>query len=127
MRRGDFLLEDVPGGLPAAGGDFADVVVVKLVGEGFFEEVSEGIEVVAVEELAFDGSVEGFHFGVGVIAARWDVAVVGAEEVFDGEHEAAIGFADGLAIELGTVVGLDGEGSEIHAAVSEGGEPGSRS
>lgn len=119
MRGRDFLLEDLPGGLPVSGADFADVVVVELVGESFSEEVGEGIEVVAVEELTFDGGVEGFDFGVGVVAAWGDIAVVGAHELFDGEDETTVGFADGSAIEFGAVVSMNGHGSEVDATAAQ--------
>jgi len=59
--------------------------------------------------------VDGFDISLGVFTSRWDVAVGGGEQFFDGVGESAVGFQGGVTVEFGAVVALDDDVTEIDA------------
>jgi hypothetical protein len=85
----------------------SDPIVVGLIGGHPLVEVSEGDEVLQVEEFGFDGGVDGLDIAVVAPGPDGDSFVDGSEPL-DGLFESIPGTILPVAAdEFGTVVGLD--------------------
>lgn len=90
-----------------------------MVGGNFGEEVRFGGEDLSVKEFGFDGAVNAFDIGIGVGAGGGIEAVFGLEVLLEGEVEAADSIITGIAIELRTQVGGEGDGGGVQAMIFE--------
>jgi hypothetical protein len=109
------LLDDGEWGLVVLVTVGARGVEIEPVGLVLVPEVDAGGEERTVEELVLLEAMDGLDIGLPGMGLGRDVAVLAAEEADRGWHAAFLG----VLLELGTVVGLPGDGTQIDAAPSQ--------
>jgi len=111
--------EQFEGGVIAFPGVGPAEVEILLVDSGFLHELSPLSKVLQVVELGLHKAVHCLHVGVGVGAAGWSEAMAGGKGCFHGGGEAPVAPTAGVAVVLGTVVGLDSDGGQVQAVLLE--------
>ena len=94
-------------------------VVPGLVGADALVEVSEVLEVFKVEELVFDGAVDGFYIAVVAPGLDGDPFMDGFEPLDSGAEAIAFAVLSCASDELCAVVGLEADALGIDPAVSK--------
>jgi len=116
---GEQFPQELVGGLVLLPGVGPTEVEVLLVEGHLAEEVGAVGEVLQVVEFPLHEAVDGFHVGVGIGAAGGSKAMAGGELLGDGVGETPVTPLAGVAVVLGPVVGLDGDGAEVEAVLLE--------